>query len=167
MKKNTLRITLAAVIAAVYVALTLLINAFDLANGAIQVRVSEALTVLPYFTPAAIPGLTIGCLLANIFTGCAAGDIIFGTFATLLGAIGTYCIGKLSVCKKKGAILCTLPPVIANTLIVPFVLKYVYGMPQSIPVLMGFLAIGEIISCCILGGLLLGALRKSKVKFEA
>ena len=83
-------LTQAAMIAALYVVLTLAINAFGLASGAIQIRVSEALTILPYFTPAAIPGLFIGCLLSNTITGCALFDIIFGSIATLLGAVGTY-----------------------------------------------------------------------------
>ena len=79
-------ITQAAVIAAVYVVLTLAINAFDLASGAIQVRISEALTILPYFTPAAIPGLFVGCLLSNFLTGAPIWDVVFGSLATLLGA---------------------------------------------------------------------------------
>ena len=80
----------AAMIAALYIVLTFIANAFGLANYAVQVRFSEALTVLPYFTPAAIPGLFIGCLLSNILTGCALPDIVFGSLATLLGALGTY-----------------------------------------------------------------------------
>ena len=87
-------LTQAAMIAALYVVLTLAINAFGLASGAIQVRVSEALTILPYFTPAAIPGLFIGCLLSNTITGCALFDIIFGSIATLLGAVGTYLLRR-------------------------------------------------------------------------
>ena len=79
----------AAMIAALYIVLTFIANAFGLANYAVQVRFSEALTVLPYFTPAAIPGLFIGCLLSNILTGCALPDIVFGSLATLLGALGT------------------------------------------------------------------------------
>ena len=87
-------LTQAAMIAALYVVLTLAINAFGLASGAIQVRVSEALTILPYFTPAAIPGLFIGCLLSNTITGCALFDIIFGSIATLLVAVGTYLLRR-------------------------------------------------------------------------
>ena len=82
----------AAMIAAIYVVLTFIANAFGLANYAVQVRFSEALTILPYFTPAAIPGLFIGCLLSNVLTGCALPDIIFGSLATLLGALGTYAL---------------------------------------------------------------------------
>ena len=68
-KTSALRLTQAAMIAAIYVVLTYFISAFGLANGAIQVRISEALTILPIFTPAAIPGLFVGCLLSNILTG--------------------------------------------------------------------------------------------------
>ena len=71
----------AAMIAAIYVVLTYFISAFNLASGAIQVRISEALTILPYFTPAAIPGLFVGCLLANLLTGAAIYDVIFGARA--------------------------------------------------------------------------------------
>lgn len=146
-------LTQAAMIAALYVVLTLAINAFGLASGAIQVRVSEALTILPYFTPAAIPGLFIGCLLSNTITGCALFDIIFGSIATLLGAVGTYLL-------RRHKWLAPVPPIIANTIIVPFVLSYVYGTPGTIPYLMLTVGIGEVISCGVLGMVLLFALNK-------
>ena len=92
--KKVLFITQAALIAAIYVVLTMFINAFNLASGNIQVRISEALCILPFFTPAAIPGLWIGCLLANLLTGAAIYDIVFGSLATLIGAIGTYLLRK-------------------------------------------------------------------------
>ena len=85
MNKKTTFIVHAAVIAALYVVLTLIANALGLANHAIQIRISEALTILPLFTPAAIPGLFIGCILANFLTGCLIWDIVFGSLATLLG----------------------------------------------------------------------------------
>ena len=95
MKKNqTLFLTQAAMIATIYVVLTGIAAGFDLANGAIQVRFSEALTVLPFFTPAAVPGLTIGCLLSNILFSGNLFDIILGTRATLLGAVGTRMLRK-------------------------------------------------------------------------
>lgn len=148
---KTLRIVSGAAIAAVYVVLTVLAASVNLASGAIQVRFSEALTVLPFFTPAAVPGLAVGCLLSNILTGCALPDIIFGTLATLLGALGTRML-------KGHRFLCTLPPVIANTLIVPFVLTYAYHIPGGIPYLMLTVGIGEVIACMILGQILLTAL---------
>ena len=94
MTNKTLNLTRAAVIAALYVVLTMIANAAGLASGAIQIRISEALTILPVFTWAAVPGLTIGCLLANLLTGAAVWDIVFGAFATFLGALGTYWIGR-------------------------------------------------------------------------
>ena len=141
-------ITQAAVIAAVYVVLTLAINAFDLASGAIQVRISEALTILPYFTPAAIPGLFVGCLLSNFLTGAPIWDVVFGSLATLLGAAGTYML-------RRQKWLAPLPPVIANILIIPPVLHFAYGLPGGIPFFMLTVGIGEVISCGILGMLLL------------
>lgn len=142
----------AAMIAALYVALTFIANAFGLANYAVQVRFSEALTVLPYFTPAAVSGLFVGCLLSNILTGCAIPDIIFGSIATLIGAVFTY---KL----RKYKWLAPIPPIIANMIIVPFVLLYAYGIR---PLWFSFLTVtfGEIISCGILGMLLLFTLEK-------
>ena len=148
---KTLRIVSGAAIAAVYVVLTVLAASVNLASGAIQVRFSEALTVLPFFTPTAVPGLAVGCLLSNILTGSALPDIIFGTLATLLGALGTRML-------KGHRFLCTLPPVIANTLIVPFVLTYAYQIPGGIPYLMLTVGIGEVIACMILGQILLTAL---------
>ena len=82
-------ITQAAMIAAIYIVMTMFINTFNLASGTIQVRISEALTVLPFFTPAAVPGLFIGCLLSNLLTGAMLPDVIFGSLATLLGALGS------------------------------------------------------------------------------
>ncbi len=144
-QSKILYLTQAAMIAAVYVVLTYLVNLLGLASGAIQGRISEALTILPAFTPAAIPGLFVGCLLSNTLTGCALWDIVFGSVATLLGALGTYLL------RKKHPLLLPTPPIAANTLIVPFVLQYVYGVPDSIPYLMLTVGIGEVISCGILG----------------
>ncbi|MBR5649002.1 QueT transporter family protein [Pseudobutyrivibrio sp.] len=139
-----LKITQGAMIAALYVVLTWVANALGLANGAIQVRFSEALCILPIFTPAAIPGLFVGCLLANILNGCVIWDIIFGSLATLIGAFGTYFL-------RKTKFVFTLPPVIANAVIVPFVLRYAYGVGDAHWYLVATVAAGEIISVCILG----------------
>ena len=151
--KKVLFITQAAMIAAIYVVLTIFISAFNLASGAIQVRISEALTILPFFTPAAIPGLFIGCLLSNFITGCAPYDILFGSLATLIGAFGTYAL-------RKYKFLAPVPPIVANTIIVPFILAFVYQVEDAIPFLMLTVGIGEVISCGILGMLLLFALQK-------
>lgn len=153
--KKVLFVTQAAVIAALYVVLTLLANAFGLANYAVQVRFSESLTILPFFIPAAIPGLVIGCFLSNILTGCMLLDIIFGTIATLLGALGTWAL-------RKHKWLAPIPPIVANTIIVPFVLAYVYQFEGSIPYFMLTVGAGEVISCGILGMILLFALEKRR-----
>lgn len=161
MKKTTF-IAQAAVIAALYVVLTLLANALGLANYAIQVRFSEALTILPFFTPAAIPGLFIGCIISNIICGCLPLDIIFGSLATLIGAVGTWLIAKALKEKSKtiAVFTCPLPPIIANTIIVPLVLAYVYHLEGSIPFFMLTVGLGEIISCGILGILLCKLLQR-------
>lgn len=156
--KKVTMITQGAIIAALYVVLTMIANAMGLANYAIQVRFSEALCVLPFFTAAAIPGLTIGCLISNLLTGAMVWDVLFGSLATLIGAIGTYLL-------RKHKFLMTLPPVIANAVIVPMVLRYGYGMiweyqgvDWSIPYFVTTVGIGEIISVCVLGSVLLKAL---------
>ena len=151
MNRKTLFITQAAVIAAIYTVLTVFASSLNLASGMIQVRFSEALTILPFFTPAAIPGLAIGCLISNIITGCMVPDIIFGSLATLLGAIGSWYL-------RKNKILVTIPPVISNCLIIPFILTYVYEIPGGIPLQMLTVGLGEVISCMILGSALLRAL---------
>lgn len=149
--KKLVFICQAAVIAALYVVLTYVFSAF--ASGVIQVRVSEALTVLPAFTPAAIPGLVIGCLLSNTLTGCVLLDIIFGSVATLIGALGSYAL-------RRHTWLVPIPPIVSNMIIVPFVLRYAYGATDAFPFMMATVGAGEIISCYLLGMLLYGALKK-------
>ena len=160
MKKKVTLIIHAAVIAALYVVLTLAANSLGLANFPVQVRFSEALTILPLFTPAAIPGLFIGCILSNFLTGCLILDVIFGSLATLLGTLGTYAVRGLSLRSKHGKWAATLPPILANTLIVPFVLAYVYRFEGSLPYFFLTVALGEIISCGALGILLYNTLDK-------
>ena len=150
----------AAMIAALYVVLTFIANAFGLANHAVQVRISEALTILPYFTPAAIPGLFLGCLISNILTGCILPDIIFGSLATLAGALGTYALRRWKWCAP-------VTPILANILVVPLVLIYGYGfLIEGASLLYCYLyyvitvGIGEIISCGFLGMGLLFTLEK-------
>ena len=153
MKNKARYISFSAITAAVYVALTYLSNAVGLANGAIQFRLSEALTILPVFTPAAIPGLAAGCFISNLTTGCIPWDIFGGTMATLIGAIGTY---KL----KKYPYTASLPPILANVIIVPLVLKFAYNFEGAIPYFMLTVGIGEIVCCGILGTLLMTAIKK-------
>ncbi|MBR0090864.1 MAG: QueT transporter family protein [Lachnospiraceae bacterium] len=152
MKTGNVRyLTEAAVIAAVYIVLTYLAWGFDLASGAIQCRISEALTVLPYYTSAAVPGLSIGCVLANFLTGAPLPDVIFGSLATLIGACGSYLL-------RKNRYLVSIPPVIANALIIPLVLRFAYGIPDGIPFLMLTVGAGEVIACMVFGQLLITAL---------
>ena len=153
MKRNTLSLTRAALIAALYVILTFISQMFGLASGVIQIRLSETLTVLPLFYKEAIPGLWIGCIIANILTGCAPWDVVFGSLATLLGAIGTYYIGR------KKPILGPIFPIISNMVIVPLVLQAVYGVKEGFIFLAVTVGIGEVICCGLLGWQLYKALK--------
>ena len=110
--------------------------------------------ILPIFTPAAIPGLTVGCLISNVITGCLWQDVLFGTLATLIGAVGARLLRRVWW-------LTPLPTVVANTLIVPFVLAYAYHAEEGIPFMMLTVGIGEVISAYVLGILLYLALRKN------
>ena len=149
-------LTTAAIIAALYVVFTGLSAAFGLASGVIQVRLSEALTVLPYFTPAAIPGVTVGCLLANLLTGAPLPDIIFGTLASFLGVLGA------SLLRKKKYLI-AIPTILSNAIIIPLVLQYAYGVKDAFWYLMLTVGIGEVISAGLFGGLLLHVLQKRKL----
>lgn len=137
----------AGLIAALYVVLTYFISAFNLASGAVQVRISEALCILPVFTPAAIPGLAVGCLLANLLTGGVIWDVVFGTVATIIGAIGTYYL-------RKDRFLSTLPPVVSNAVIIPFILKYAYHLEGAWWFFALTVGAGEAISVCVFGTIL-------------
>ena len=145
----------AAMIAAVYVVLTYVFAPFSF--GEVQVRLAEALTILPMFTPAAVPGLFVGCLLGNILGGGIPMDILFGSIATLLCACGTYLL------RDRSPFIACLPPIIANTLIVPFVLRFGYGVNLPIPFMMLTVGIGEVISCGVIGMILLKALSRYSV----
>ena len=147
-------------IAACYVVLTYLTNLFGLANGAIQFRISEALCILPIFLPEAVPGLTIGCLISNIVTGCNPYDVVFGSLATLLGAFGARLLRGLPT---KLLWIATLPTVLANMLIVPPVLIFAYGVEDAYLWLVLTVGIGEVV-CAGVGGTVLGyALKKARL----
>lgn len=148
-RKNVLSLVYSAAIAAVYVVLTLLFA--PISFGPIQFRISEVLTILPVFTPTAIPGLFVGCLLSNLLGACALWDIIFGSLATLIGAVGTYLL-------RKHRLLACLPPILSNTLIIPWVLRYAYGLEELIPYLMFTVGIGEFLAVGVLGNILLAGL---------
>lgn len=160
-KISVLFVTQAAVIAAMYVVLTFVSSSLGLASGEIQIRLSEMLCVLTAFTPAAIPGLFLGCLLSNLLTGCTVIDIVFGSLATLLAAFISYQLRN-----HKYPLLVTLPPVVVNMIVVPFILKFSYGVPLPIPVMMATVGIGEVISCVVLGSVLYFALDKRRVIFS-
>ncbi len=160
-KISVLFVTQAAVIAAMYVVLTFVSSSLGLASGEIQIRLSEMLVILPAFTPAAIPGLFLGCLLSNLLTGCTVIDIVFGSLATLIAAVLSYQLRN-----HKYPLLVTVPPVVANMIVVPFILKYSYGVPLPIPVMMATVGIGEVISCMVLGSVLYFALDKRRVIFH-
>ena len=152
-KKNSiLYICQAGLIAALYVVLTVAIGAVGLASGAVQLRISEALCVLPFFTPAAIPGLAVGCLLANLLTSCIWQDVLFGTLATLLGAIGARML-------RRFPWLVPIPTVVANTVIVPFVLAYAYRFEGGLGFFMLTVGAGEVLSAYVCGMLLWLSLR--------
>ncbi|MBR6185603.1 MAG: QueT transporter family protein [Clostridia bacterium] len=156
---NVKTLSMGGAIAALYVVLTMLANAFGLASGAIQVRLSEALTILPCFTSSAVPGLTVGCVLANLITGCAPWDVVFGSLATLIGAVGTLLL-------RRKPLLAWIPPVLSNAVIVPFVLQKVYGVPDAWWYLMLTVGAGEVIACGVLGLILYKSLAKAPKVFQ-
>ena len=155
MNNKTRNIVYAAIIAALYVVLTEFAALHGLSSGAIQIRFSEALNALCLFTPYGIPGMFIGCLLANMLTGAVVFDVVFGSVATLLGAVGVYLFRK----HKALALLC---PVVTNALILPFVLKYAYGLPEGIGYFVITIAIGQLVSCTVLGYFFARAVDKHK-----
>ncbi len=152
-------ITRGALVGGLYVTLTLVSSVFGLSSGAVQFRLSEALCVLPAFMPEAIVGLYIGCIIANLISGCMFWDIILGSLATLIGAAGAYLIGKQG---RKFAPLVPLPTVAANMLIVPLILMLTYGIDAGYGVLMIGVGVGEFLSAWLLGSILYSYLSKSK-----
>ncbi len=145
--KKTRYITQAAVIAALYVVLSLISGVLGLSAGVFQLRLSEALTVLPYFTVAAVPGLSLGCAAYALISGANVWDVVFGTVATLIAALATRAL------KNKSPYLACIPPIVANTLIIPPVLSYAYGAPQSMLVCALGVFVGELLACAGLGNI--------------
>lgn len=153
MKKPTFSVSFmaqAAMIAAIYVVLTVIFA--PISFGQVQFRIAEALTILPLFTPAAVPGLFVGCLIGNILGGGILVDIVVGSFATLIGAVFTYML------RDRNKFLAPLPPILSNTILVPFVLYYGYQINIPIPIQMLTVAIGEVMSCGVLGMIVYTAL---------
>lgn len=152
-------ITRGALVSALYVGLTFLCNAIGLANGPIQLRLSEALCILPFFMPSAVPGLFIGCLIANLVTSAAVWDVIFGSLATLVGAFVAS--------KIKNKWLVPIPTVIANTVVVPVVILFCYTAKESWSLQTYFITAlgvftGEVLSAYVLGMILFFALDRHK-----
>ncbi len=154
-KKDIKYLVQGASVAAIYVALTFISHAFRLSSGVIQLRLSEALCILPILTPAAIPGLFVGCFISNILTGSIITDVIFGSLATLIGAIFTQ---KL----KNYRFFYLAPPILSNTIILPFILKYAYSFEGSYLWFSGSIFISELLSCGVLGQILKNILFKYK-----
>lgn len=152
--KKTIFITEAAVIAALYIVLVLVFSFISF--GPVQCRVAEALTVLPFFTPAAIPGVALGCFLSGVLVpGTQVLDMVFGTLATLIAAFLSY---KL----RFNKFLVPIPPIIINALVVPWILKIAYGDAQPVPFNMLTVGAGEFVAAGIFGMLLLFALDNIK-----
>ena len=152
--QRTRQLCLAGIIGALYVALTAVSAALGLSSNAIQLRISESLCILCAATPAAVPGITVGCLISNLLFSGNVFDIVFGALATLIGAIG----GRLL---RAHPMLVPLPTVIANTLIIPFVIRYAFGVvDQALPLVMLTVCIGEVISAWMLGILLYKTLKR-------
>lgn len=142
-----------ALIAALYVALTMMFA--PISFGPVQFRISEALCILPFFTPAAIPGLFLGCLISNLLGTAVIMDVICGSLATLIGAVGSYWL-------RQHKYLVCLPPILANTLIIPWVLRYAYGSTDLVPFMMLTVGIGEVLAIGVLGNGLLALLERYK-----
>ena len=152
MKENKTRnLVFGALIAAIYVVLTMVFR--PISYGPIQFRISEALCVLPYFTPAAIPGVFIGCLISNMLGGAVLMDVVFGSLATLIGALGSWLL-------RKNRWLVSVPPILSNTLIIPWVLKFAYGSEDLVWYMMITVGIGELLAIGVLGQLLITVLAK-------
>ena len=144
-------ITRAAVIAALYVALVLIFQ--PVSFGPVQFRVAEALTILPFLMPEAIPGLFVGCLIANIFGGLGPFDIVLGSLATLIAAYASF--------RAPNKWLAASAPVAVNGLVVGAYLSFLTGMPMSLSV--AYVALGEAGVCFALGVPLAHLLARSPI----
>lgn len=164
MKRKTLFLVQAAVIAALYAALTWFSAAFGLAYGAVQLRVSEALTVLCVFTGAAVPGLTAGCLVSNITSSVSPLDMLFGTAASLLAAL---CARKTRNIRLKGLpVLAQLFPIVFNAVFVAAETVLVFGEAGKLQLFFltaGTVAAGEAAVCLVLGLPLYAVLNRSRI----
>lgn len=156
-KATVKAIAQAAVIAALYAALTIFI--MPASYGPVQFRISEALTVLPAFTPVAVPGLFIGCVVANLVSPVGMIDVVVGSAATLIAAVCSYML-------RDHKLLVPLPPVIANAVMVGLELYYYYNVNFSLPACMFWVGLGEAGACYLLGYPLMLMLEKHRNIFE-
>ena len=160
MNKKTHYIAQAGMIAALYVVLTVLTNMLGLAGtNAIQFRLSESLAILAFFTPAAIPGLFIGCFLANTVIAFNPIDMVIGSLATLAAAVWTYGFSRRSITKPVAKWLAPWPAILINAAIIPFVIRYAYGVPEYIHILAIFVFVGQLVVCAGIGYPLLFAIK--------
>ena len=155
--QNLRRLTRGALIAALYVVFTLLSAAFGLSSGVIQCRLSEALNVFALYLPEAVPGLAVGCLAANLITGAEVLDVVFGALATFVGALGAYVL-------RKKPLAALWMPVVSNTLIIPLLLKFAYGVSGSVWYIAAAVAVGETVSCVLVGYLLRLPVEKNQTR---
>lgn len=153
---TTKRILQGAIIAAIYAVLTILLA--PISYGPMQVRVSEALTILPALTPAGIPGLFVGCLVSNILGPYGIVDVVVGSAASLLTAIASYRL-------KEKPLLVPLPPVVFNGVLIGGMLHFAYGFP-NLPACMAWVALGQLIACYGLGYPLLKLLKRYEGVFQ-
>lgn len=152
-KFNILRVVM---IAAMYIVVTVITAQFSFLD--VQLRITESLCILPVFTPVAVPGLFVGCFFANLLAGAPWPDVVFGSLATLIGAYGTW---KL---RNQKPYIATIPPIVANLLVVPLILRFAYGLQTAIPLMMLTVGLGEICSVGVLGLLLYRILLPYKQK---
>ncbi|HHV73226.1 MAG TPA: QueT transporter family protein [Thermoanaerobacterium sp.] len=159
MNSKTKKIVYGALIAAVYAAVTVALA--PISYGQIQVRVAEALTIMPFFSSYSIFGLFVGCIIANMIGGNGIFDVVFGSLATLISAVITYYIGKSNLRYKR--YLAPLPPVVINGIIIGIELNFLYKLPLVASML--WVGLGEMIACYVLGlPLLLYIDKNDKIK---
>ncbi len=156
------RLTTAALIASLYAVMSYISSVIGLSSGAIQFRLSEMLILLPLILPEAVGGLFVGCIISNVISGCVIWDVIFGSLATLLGALGALCLRRLP---RKLKWLASLPNLVINSTVIPFILMYAYGIEQGYFLLMLSVGIGELVCGVILASLLYYSLCKNIRKF--
>lgn len=151
-------LTQASLIAAIYSALCLLLQPISFGFGGVQLRVAEALTLLPVLMPAAVPGLTVGCLLSNIMGGATFLDVVFGTLTTFAAAVLTRRL-------RDRPLLAAAPPVLLNAVVVGALLRYAYGVGLPLILCMASVGAGQLVACYLLGLPMLKGLKRLPQKY--